>query len=206
MSNDSKLPRYKSKLPSHKLKLPSQNQSYQFTRVSTRLQDYAQYRLLTKDLPLVKGVSNFRSQTERRPSSRGDHCHTTRLLSQENSKKAHSGCHIYGIKWSACSQITFDGKGVHKTPCTHIFPCSLINLSWKSHPLLMFIARSVFQAHMHRCLLCHSHALCGFSENRLKLKEFLVWLWLRPLPPAELELIRGQVHLPHLCYKYLKRN
>ena len=92
---------------------------------------------LTKDLQLVRGLSASRSNLERRPSSRGDHCHAGRLLSRESSKKAHLGCHIYGIKWLACSQITCDVKGMHETPRTHNFLCSLTNESWKSHPLLM---------------------------------------------------------------------
>jgi len=34
---------------------------------------------------------------------------------------------------------------------------------------------------------CVTLLLCGFSENRLKLEEFLAHLQLRPLPPLEPE-------------------
>lgn len=55
------------------------------------------------------------------------------LLSRESSEKAHLGCHICRIKWLAHSQIAYN----RKTPCTHHFPCSLRNESWKNHPLFI---------------------------------------------------------------------
>ena len=90
----------------------------------------------SKDLLLVKGLSASRSNLERRPSSRGDHHHAATLPSRESSKKAPLGCHIYGIKWLARSQIAYNGRGMHDTPCTHNFLCSLMNESWKSHQLI----------------------------------------------------------------------
>lgn len=52
-------------------------------------------------------------------------------------EKARWGCHIYGIKWLACSQIANNGESMRETPCTHKFLCSLINKSWKNHPLFI---------------------------------------------------------------------
>ena len=65
----------------------------------------------SNDLPLVKD-----------PVA-GDHLHAAPLPSRESSKKAHLSCHIYGIKWLARSQITYNGRGMHETPCTHNFHC-----------------------------------------------------------------------------------
>jgi len=45
---------------------------------------------------------------------KADHCHAARLLNRENLKKAHLGCHIYGINCLTCSQIICDGKDMHK--------------------------------------------------------------------------------------------
>ena len=67
----------------------------------------------------------------------GDHRHAATLPSRQSSKKAHLGCHIYGIKWLAHSEIAYNGRGMHETPCTHNFLCSSINESWKNHPLFM---------------------------------------------------------------------
>ena len=90
----------------------------------------------SKDLLLVKGLSAWRSNPERCPSSRGDHHHAATLPSRKSSKKAPLGCHIYGIKWLAHSEIAYNGRGMHETPCTHNFLCSTRNESWKSHPLI----------------------------------------------------------------------
>ena len=77
----------------------------------------------SQDLSLVKGLCASRSNIERRPSSRGDHRHAATLPSGESSEKAHLGCHVYGIRWLACSQIACNWKGMHETPCTHNFHC-----------------------------------------------------------------------------------
>ncbi|XP_010117062.1 PREDICTED: sodium channel protein type 5 subunit alpha-like, partial [Chlamydotis macqueenii] len=58
----------------------------------TILQGDARYLLLTKDLPLEKGLSSLRSNLERRPSLRGDHQHAATLPSRESSTKANLGC------------------------------------------------------------------------------------------------------------------
>jgi len=100
-------------------------QSYHGKTKVTMLQGYAWCQTLAKDLPLVKGLSAPRSSLEGRPSSRGDHHRAATLPSREGSEKARFGCHIYGIKWLACSQITCNGKGMHESPCTHNFLCSL---------------------------------------------------------------------------------
>lgn len=48
------------------------------------------------------------------------------LLSKENSKEVHLGCHIYGIKCLTLSQTMKDGKGKQKTLFTQNFFWSLI--------------------------------------------------------------------------------
>ena len=64
----------------------------------------------------------------------GDHRHAAMLPSRESSKKAHLGCHIYRIKWLSRSQIAYNGRGMHKTPCIHNFHCVTAPLwvSWRS--------------------------------------------------------------------------
>lgn len=57
------------------------------------------------------------------------------LLSRDSSKKARSGCHIYGIKQLARSQITSDEKGC-ETPCTHQLLCSLTKLALREPPAI----------------------------------------------------------------------
>lgn len=42
---------------------------------------------------------------------------TSRLPGKQNSKKAHLGCHIYGIMWFSDSQIVYTGTSMHETPC-----------------------------------------------------------------------------------------
>ena len=96
-----------------------------------------QYRSLSKGLLSVKDLSASRRKLEGYPSSRRDHRHTAMLPSRESSKKAHLGCHIYGIKWLACRQVTCHGKGLQETPSNQNFHCSLKNGSWKSHLLFM---------------------------------------------------------------------
>ena len=91
----------------------------------------------SKDLLLVEGLSASRSNLERHPSSRGDHHHAAMLPSKESSKKAPLGCHIYGVKWLAHSEIAYNGRGMHETPCTHKFLCSSVKEPWKSHLLFM---------------------------------------------------------------------
>jgi len=98
----------------------------------TLLQGYVWHRLLTTDLPLVKGLSALRRNLEMHPSSRGDCHHEATLPSGESSKKAHLDCLICGIKWFTHRQITCDGKGMHETPSTHNLLCSLINESSKA--------------------------------------------------------------------------
>lgn len=97
-------------------------------------------------------------------------------------------CRIYGIKnkvvgsESNCSKW----KWMSETPCTPKFLSSLINEPWKSHLLLMLW--SVFQAHVHRCSVCHSAPLwfswrsswsgysSGFASSEFWTKLLLVWL------------------------------
>jgi len=86
------------------------------------------------------------------------------LHSRESSKKAHLGCHIYGIKWLAHSQVTCHGKGV-EMPCTHNLLCSLVKVLEKPPTIHVLITWSVFQAHMHRCSLCQSAPLWVFREQ-----------------------------------------
>ena len=53
----------------------------------------------------------------------GDHRHAATLPSRQSSKKAHLGCHIYGVKSLARSHMAYNGRGTHETPCTHNFHC-----------------------------------------------------------------------------------
>ena len=53
----------------------------------------------------------------------GDHQHAATLPSRQSSKKAPLGCHIYGMKWLARSQIAYNVRGMHGTPCTHNIHC-----------------------------------------------------------------------------------
>jgi len=125
-------------------------------------------------MPLVKDLSALRSNLERRPSSRADHHHTATLPSRESSKKAHLGCHFYGITWLACSQVNMPSER-YAEDSVYLQLCFLINESQKSHPL--FINKSHDWCSKFVCIDSHCVALhlCGFSENRLKLEEFLAW-------------------------------
>ena len=108
------------------------------------------------------------------------------LPSRESSKNVHSGCHISGIKWLACSRIACDGKGIHKTTCTLNF----LGKSWKSHlPFMRWLYDGCSKL---ICINAYSVTLlvCGFSENRIKLEGFLGRPRLRPLPP----LVPAQNH------------
>ena len=128
----------------------------------------------------------------------------SQLLSRENSKKAHLGRHIYGIKCLARSQFTCNGKGRHETPCTHNFLCSLINESWKSH--LLFMCQVHDRCSKLICIDAHcvTLLLCGFSENRLKLGEFTPGYGSGLYPVQSLHqttasLVRGRAHLS-VCF------
>lgn len=113
---------------------------------------------LTSDLLLIKDFT-VRSSLERHPSARGDHCHAATLPSRHKSEKAHLGCHIYGVKWLAHTQIAYNGRGMRDTSHTHCFLCSSINLA-----VHVLVARSVLQGHTHWCLCS---ALNGYSEEWL---------------------------------------
>jgi len=83
------------------------NQSYQGKIKGIILQGYVRYWSLTKDLLLVKDLTASRSNLEWCPSSRGDDYHAAMLPSWKSSQKAHLGCHIYGMKLLARSQVTY---------------------------------------------------------------------------------------------------
>ena len=53
----------------------------------------------------------------------GDHQHAATLPSRQSAKKAPLGCHIYGMKWLARSQIAYNGRSTHGTPCTYNVHC-----------------------------------------------------------------------------------
>lgn len=90
------------------------------------------------------------------------------LLSRDSSKKARSGCHIYGIKQLARSQITSDEKGC-ETPCTHQLLCSLTKLALREPPAIhVLIAWSLLPlpAHTHQSRPCHPVPVGVFKEHR----------------------------------------
>ena len=58
----------------------------------------------------------------------GDRHHAATPPSRESSKKAHLGCHIYGIKWLARSQIAYNGRGMQRLLVPATFTVSLCSL------------------------------------------------------------------------------
>lgn len=99
-------------------------------------------------------------------------------LAGRAQRRLGSGCHTYGKKCLACSQITCNRKGMHEIPCTHLLFLGKWVLE-KPPAVHVFIAWSAFHAH------CIALLLRWFSENRLELGKFFAHLWLRPLPPLE---------------------
>jgi len=100
----------------------------------------------------------------RRPSSKGDHCHALVLPSRESSKKAHLVRHIYGIKWMAFSQITWE-RYARDSLYSQL---SLFLDKWvleKPPTIHELITWLMFLVHVHRCSLCHFAPLWVFREQ-----------------------------------------
>lgn len=65
-------------------------------------------------------------------------CLAATLPRRAGSEEALFGCPVYGLKGLARSQVTYNGRGVRETPCTHNSLFSSLNDSWKNHPLFVY--------------------------------------------------------------------
>lgn len=88
----------------------------------------------------------------------GDCHHAATLPSQESSKQAHVGRHIYGITWLARRQIASSGRGMHQAPRTHHLPCAALLLGGFARGVLGLATAQAFTS-------------CGAGT-----KILLVWL------------------------------